>query len=402
MSLKRPISIVVLIDALGWTYLEGHSFLSGFVPYQNPVRTILGFSSGAIPTILTGQPPVVTKHWNLLYYDPLNSPFRWTRFTGFLPRPVLDHKITRRMITELGRRFLGMGPSFECCVSPRLLPWFDWVEKRNIYGEGGISGAPSIFDDLSAHHIPYRAYSYHDLSDPDIILRAEADLKDTDARLFFVYLSEMDMFLHLHCHEPGEVTRKLHWYSDGISRLFEAAYTIDAQARLTVISDHGMAPVRNHYDLLAILETLGLRMPEDYLAVFDSTMARFWFFNERARRAVVEKLSSVPCGSWLSDNELVREGVLFPDRRFGEAIFLLNPGWLLSRSDFNGAGWMPKGMHGYHPDDTYSDAILLTNYLSQSEKVRTIAAVHGHISEAIRYVSDFSATPLDSAFGVPA
>jgi len=402
MSLKRPISIVVLIDALGWTYLEGRSFLSGFVPHRNPVRTILGFSSGAIPTILTGQPPVVTKHWNLLYYDPQSSPFRWTRSIGFLPELVLDHRITRRAITELGRRFLGMGPSFECCVSPRLLSWFDWAEKRNIYSEKGISGAPSIFDDLFAHQVPYRAYSYHDLSDAKIILRANADLKDTDARFFFVYLSEMDMFLHLHCDEQGEVTRKLRWYADGISKLFETAYAIDSGARLTVISDHGMAPVRNHYDLLGLLEGLSFRMPEDYLAVFDSTMARFWFFNDRARRAVVEKLSNITCGSWLSENELMREGVLFADRRFGEAIFLLNPGWLLSRSDFNGAGWMPKGMHGYHPDDRHSDAILLTNYVSRSENVRTIAGIHGHMSEAIRYVSGSSAEPLNSVFGVPA
>ena len=51
-------------------------------------------------------------------------------------------------------------------------------------------------------------------------------------------------------------------------------------------------------------------------------------------------------------------GVLFPDRRFGEAIFLLNPGWLFSRSDFD---WAPVGMHGYHPDDAHSDAIFLAD-----------------------------------------
>jgi hypothetical protein len=39
----------------------------------------------------------------------------------------------------------------------------------------------------------------------------------------------------------------------------------------------------------------------------------------------------------------------------------LHPGWLLTRSDFNGKGWMPVGMHGYHPDDSYSDAVFLSN-----------------------------------------
>ncbi|MGH9740043.1 MAG: alkaline phosphatase family protein [Candidatus Acidiferrales bacterium] len=402
MSFRRQISIVVLIDALGWKYMEGRPFLDHLLPYRDPVRTILGFSSGAIPTILTGQLPVVTGHWNLLYYDPKNSSFRWARHLGLLPESVLEHRVTRRIITEVGRKVLSMGPSFECCVSPRLLPCFDWVEKKNIYAEGGVSGAPSIFDDLARQRIPYRSYSYHDFSDADVLRRAEADLKGTNARFLFVYLSEMDMFLHLHCHEPEDIANKLRWYESELSKLFRVARSIDADACLSVISDHGMAPVRNHYDLIGQLEPLRLRMPEDYLAVFDSTMARFWFFNEDARRAVIERLSSLPCGSWLSDDELAREGVLFADRRFGEAIFLLDPGWLLSRSDFNGAGWMPKGMHGYHPDDSHSNAILLTNYVSRSENVRTIAGIHGHMSEAIRYVSGSSAEPLNSVFGVPA
>ena len=100
---------------------------------------------------------------------------------------------------------------------------------------------------------------------------------------------------------------------------------------------------------------------DDYLAVYDSTMARFWFFSEKARREITECLQAQPCGRVLSDEELSEMGTLFPDRRFGELVYLLDPGWLISRSDFNGTGWAPKGMHGYHPDDPYSDAIFLTN-----------------------------------------
>lgn len=401
MSSKRPISIVVLIDALGWKYLERRPFLDKFLPYRGGVRTVLGFSSGAIPTILTGKPPAVTGHWNLLYYDPQNSAFRWARYFDFLPQRVLDHRVTRRLVTEVGRRVLRMGPSFECCVSPPLLSWFNWVEKKNIYSEGGISGAPSIFDDLSRRGIPYRAYSYHELSDTDILDRAEADLKDTDARFFFIYLSEMDMFLHLHCHEPEQITSKLRWYEGRIAKIFDVARAIDSEARLSVISDHGMTPVSHQYDLLGELEPLGLRMPDDYLAVFDSTMARFWFFTEAARRLVIDRFSELPCGRWLLNDELKGEGVFFPDGRFGEQVFLLHPGWLLSRSDFNGARWMPAGMHGYHPDDPYSDAILLSNYELPGSPVQNIADVHRHMWGSIQHVWD-PAVRLPMELGVSA
>ena len=143
---NRPnISIFVLIDALGWKYLEGHQFLSDVLPYRRPLRTVLGFSSGAIPTMLTGVFPSQHGHWNLFYYDPQGSPFRFLRYFRFIPDRFLDSRISRKVVKELGRRVLGMGPLFECCVSPRLMPYFNWVEKRNIYSRGGITGAPSIF-----------------------------------------------------------------------------------------------------------------------------------------------------------------------------------------------------------------------------------------------------------------
>jgi type I phosphodiesterase/nucleotide pyrophosphatase len=377
---RRPINLTVLIDALGWRYLENKSFLDGWLPYRRPLRTILGFSSGAIPTILTGLPPSITGHWNLLYYDPDDSPFHWMRYFQFLPYALMENRITRRLVREVGRRFLGMGPGFECCVSPRLLPLFNWVEKKNIYHRGGINGAQSIFDVLAQAKISSRAYSYHDSTDSEIFRHAEADLKNSDATFFFIYLCEMDMFLHLHCLEPAKIKTKLEWYEHNLQKLFELARAIDPEARLTLTSDHGMTPVRNHYDLIGQLEPLGLQMPKDYLAVFDSTMARFWFFTDGAYQKINNAFKDLPCGGWLDDEQLKSAGVYFDDRRFGERIFLLHPGWLLSRSDFNGAGWMPAGMHGYHPDDSYSDAIFLASHPPSFEP-QTIADVYPHMRE---------------------
>jgi hypothetical protein len=131
------------------------------------------------------------------------------------------------------------------------------------------------------------------------------------------------------------------------------------------------------------VEALGFTMPRDYLAVYDSTMARLWFFNERARRDIVDQLRRLTCGRLLTDEELDRLGILFVDRRYGEVVFLLNPGWLLSHSDFHGRAWKPNGMHGYHPDDPYSDAIFLTNH-KPSREARTIADLFPHMLEAIQ------------------
>jgi hypothetical protein len=360
--MNKRLHVFVLIDALGWSVLEGREFLQDLLPFRRPLRTVLGFSSGAIPTILTGVPPEQNGHWNLFYYDPKGSPFRWLRYFAWLPDRLLNHRVTRRLLKEVGRRVLGLGPSFECSVSPRFLPWFNWVEKRNLYDAGGTIGAPSIFDRLKEHNVEYRVYSYHHATDAEIVRQAERDIQGRAAEFFFIYLSEMDLFLHNNFGDTPKVEEKLAWYEKKLRRLFEISKGVDAERTFTVFSDHGMTLVENHFDLVAHIRQLGLTMPDDYLAVYDSTMARFWFFNSPAREKMLDMLRLLPCGRVLPDEELRALGIFFPDRRFGEIVFLLDPGWLISASDFNGKGWMPVGMHGYHPDDAYSDGVFLSNH----------------------------------------
>jgi predicted AlkP superfamily pyrophosphatase or phosphodiesterase len=380
-DLAGGLHIFVLIDALGWEIIKNRQFLNDELPFRKPLETVLGYSSGAIPTILTGLNPAQTGHWNLFYYDPKESPFRWLRWFGFLPGWMLNSRLSRKVITELGRRVLGMGPLFDCGVSPGLLPLFNFVEKRNIYAEGGIPNSVSIFDLLRARGVPYHVYSYHQLSDSRIVDQARIDIESGDAHFFFLYLSEMDHFLHAQCDDPEPVAERVAWYDQQLRKVFEVAARKDPNMTFTVISDHGMTPVHSKYDLVGKIEALGFSMPKDYLAVYDSTMARYWFFNDNARKAILSELKQTSCGRVVEDPELERLGILFPDRRYGELVFLLDPGWLLATSDFNGNGWHPVGMHGYHPSDSHSSAIFLSNQHPRHQ-VSTIADIYPCLAEA--------------------
>ncbi len=374
--------IFVLIDALGWEFLKAREFLNELL-YRQPLKTVLGFSSGAIPTILTGLPPSRTGHWNLFYYDPARSPFRWLRHARFVPPGILDHRVTRRALREIGRRVLHLGPLFECCVRPSLLRHFNWIEKENIYGPNGIPGTRSIFDLLAANQISHRVYSYHEFRDEEIFKQANRDLRNSHPDFLFLYLCELDSMLH---DAPGgseELDKKLAWYGAQLGELFRAARQVDPQTRITVFSDHGMAPVRYRFDLVSHVAASGLSMPDDYLAVYDSTMARFWFFSERARQTITSILTNLPCGRILTDSELEDLGVFFPDRHYGELIFLLHPSWLIASSDFNGTGWNPQGMHGYHPDDPYSYGVFLSNE-TPSFEVQSVLDVYRCMEEAVK------------------
>jgi len=191
--------IFVLIDALGWELIRKRPFLANFLGHQQTLRTMLGYSSGIIPTMLTGRNPAETGMWNLVYLDPENSPFRRLRKLGTLPGRLLDNRIGRRVLTEIGRRVLGMGSNFDVCVPPQTLPWFHWAESRNIYARDGVPGQQSIFDLLYAKGVAHKIYSYKDpLTDAEILSRAAVDVANGGEQFFFLYLSELHMFLNLH------------------------------------------------------------------------------------------------------------------------------------------------------------------------------------------------------------
>ncbi len=381
MKPAAPPRIFVLIDALGWRYASEARFLEGILDYRTPLRTVLGFSSAAIPTILTGLAPERHGHWNLFYFDPEGSPFRWLRPLKFLPDAAVNNRLVRRAITEIGRRVMGLGPVFDCAVSPRLLPWFNWTEKRDIYARGGIAGSRSFFDLLEERGVDHRVFTYHQSSDQEILRQAAEDLKAGRAEVLFLYLSELDMLLHGQCHNRANWSTALARYDTDLRRLFELALRRDERATLAVFSDHGMTPVRHHQAVAGEIRRLGFRMPEEYLAVYDSTMARFWFFSESARQAITARLEAMAGGRILTDEELQRLGVFFADRRHGELIYLLDPGRLLVDSDFHNGGWKPAGMHGYHPDDPDSDGIFLSN-AEPATPVRAVADVHAFLVQS--------------------
>lgn len=379
--MNQRLQVIALIDALGWEYIRERPFLDDVLSYRTPLQTVLGFSSGAIPTMLTGLMPERHGHWNLFYYDPEHAPFWWLKAFNWLPKPVLDNRYSRKAIKELGRHVLHLGPTFECAVLPNLLPYFNFSERRDIYAPNGIETVPSLFDELERERRSYRVYTYQQCSDAEIMRRAKRDMVESDAILLFLYLSEMDGFLHMHCKEQDAIDKKLRWYEEQLREVFAVARRRDPEAFLVVCSDHGMTPVSRHADLVAAVEKLGLRMPQDYLAVYDSTMARFWFFNEAARSRVSDVLQSADCGRVLAKSELLDFGLNFPDDRYGELIFLLHPGWMVAESEFNGRGWYPEGMHGYHPGDSYSHAIFLSNE-KPLQPMLTIADVYYAIRHA--------------------
>ena len=357
------IVLFLLIDAMGWEYVKASGLLDTSPDlHGNEVRTILGYSSAAVPTILTGRYPDEHGRWNLLRYSPETSPFAWTRFLSFVPEGLLANRYAHKAISIISKRIARAEGHFSTYGMPvRHLRLFDICETSNIYKPGGIEGSISVFDYFVDRKIPYKACSYHDGADEALLEQAEQDVRKGPESVFFLYLPELDAYLHDHCNDLESVCRRIEWYFEKIRSLVDIAKTRASEVRYFVFSDHGMTPVTERYDLIGELRRAGVGPELNYMSVFDSTMARFWFNDKKLREDVDAFLRQCPAGRILDDAELKKLRVFFPDHRYGQLIFLMNPGSIIQPSFFG--KYAPAGMHGYHPDDPHSSGAYISNVL---------------------------------------
>jgi hypothetical protein len=357
---KSPkISIVVFIDALGWEVLKGRRFMEDRLPFRRKLRSVFGFSSACIPSILTGLMPRDHRHWSFFYYSPQTSPFKPLRLLGLLPKSVVDRGRVRNLVSKLIKRLYSYTGYFQLYNIPfKYIDKFDYCEKSDLFVPGGMNRGENIFDHLSRAGVPYHVSDWRD-SEENNLDALKADLQKGEVVFALLYMASMDALLHEVGKESPQVDRKLAWYEDRLEDILRTASEHYEEVRLFICSDHGMATIHTHVDLMSKVESLGLAFGRDYTATYDSTMGRFWFHNAAARERIVTLLEQVPDGRILSQDELKQLGCDFEGDQYGELIFLMNAGVLIVPSHM---GLKPiTGMHGYHPDDPDSDASLLSN-----------------------------------------
>ena len=361
MSAGKELALFVFVDALGWEIVTRHPFLDDVWVTQQPLETVLGYSCTCDPTILTGAMPQDHGHFSFFLPDRRGtSPLRNLRWLSRLPSYLVDRGRVRRWLSRGVAASCGFDGYFQLYETPwEVLPHFDYSEKKDIYQPGGIiGGQPTIFDRLRREQIPF-ALSDWRRSEADNFRHMRHEVQSGEVQFAYLYLAGLDGILHAEGTESPRVVEHLRWYERELKQIIQTASQQYDDVRVYVFSDHGMTDVHQHLDLIKSIEALPLRFGRDYLAYYDSTMARFWFRSERAETQIRAALSAVSGGRPLSDHELERNGVLFPDRRYGELIFLCDPGVLICPS-FMGRKPM-KGMHGYDPCDRHSSASFQTN-----------------------------------------
>ena len=369
--------IVLVVDALGDRLACAAPGFAAALGHRRRIETVLGFSSGALPTLFTGRMPA--EHGRFLMYARASrgTPFAGFQWTRALPRPVRESALVGRVLSRVVAR-RGVRGYFHLYDVPRwMLPHFDLPERADIFRPGGLP-LDSFWDALERRGLTWRQWNWR-TPEAHNLRELERSAASGDASVLVCYTADLDAALHHEGTGGSGVRERIGRYGALLDRLAGGGAPGSAPW-VYLVSDHGMVDVRSTADVMGRLARLPVRWPRDYLAFFDSTMARFWWRGENGRRAVLEALSAEPLGRWLEDGELARLGASFPGREYGDAIFLLHPGVLMVPS-FMGKHPL-AAMHGYDPSHPDMAALLWSNR-PVPESVRRLADVRGFLESEL-------------------
>lgn len=205
------------------------------------------------------------------------------------------------------------------------LPFFNYCEKTDIFAENGLTPVKNLCDVLNETKVPYLISDWRKPQALNIEQMKKA-VKERTIEFGFLYTADFDGFLHDNIKKPETIAKEIKKYEQAIKELLQIGNDNYDDFTLAVISDHGMTPLCGTLDLKSQINKLGLKFGKDYVAVFDSTMARFWFLNAHAREQIMQVLISQTDAKLLTQAERQEYGIDFKDNMFGEEILLLEPG----------------------------------------------------------------------------
>jgi len=352
----KKLALYTFIDAFGYDIFKQHPhFLDGIITDSKPLKSVLGFTNTCLPSILSGKYPQEHEQASLFFHSE-NSPFKWMKILSLLP-DFFDRFRVRNILSKIVKRLHNYTGYFQLYSIPfDKLSYFDFTEKRDYFVPGGSFN--TIFDYCVENNIKYHCSNWRE-SEASNINAIKNEIREGKIRFGWLYLPSLDGVMHTYGTQSDTASQKIDWLDAQIRNIYQEALKHYDEVSLYVFSDHGMYDISGGFDLISKIEALDLHYGKDYIAMYDSTMARFWFKNDVARKKISELLQTVQEGDILDDCALKEIKCYFEDGRFGELFFLMKPSIVINPSYFGKN--LIKGMHGYHPEASGSNAILLSN-----------------------------------------
>lgn len=333
--------LVVFVDALGPAQFQRFGDRLWFLPYQRTLRGVLGYSSGALPTILTGTPPSIHGRMCLFsrHQDDSLGILSPLSILGFLPRILHERQWVRRRAASWLCKHSGISGYVALHrVPPEAFHWLDLPEREDIFQAESIGGARTFLADARDAGLSVFTANWR-LDETRRWQSAFSMLAQQKPDLTFLYSTELDAHLHDIGNESAATDEILSRIACRIGRARDLLGNDSRPLVTIVIGDHGMADVTGIVDPRPIAAQLHIDQ-----TIIDSTMWRFW--GDDITLSITRKMlesSGIP-GSWLDLRALRTRCAPVVGAPYGQAIWLLPEGTIFAPS---WVGNSARGMHGY-------------------------------------------------------
>ncbi len=354
----RPV-LAFFFDGLKPESLEYMPFLNSFAQKRR-MKSEFGHSVTCHPSMYTGVHPDKHLQWFVWRYDPVRTPFKWTRMFKYMG--LVDNIGSRYFLHKYTRQYRPRNTSWfgvPLLVNLPLRYWqyFNVVEDRSWDEPGYLKTYPTAFDILRQHNLEFQVIGMVKGAGDEFAQIGNFTFERIRPWTYF-FFGSTDGYSHKFGQDSPTTIERLR----ALDRLVEQQYR-EYEKRVPefdvlVWSDHGHIRSPERVDIHSRFKQHGTNLNR-FIHLIDSNYARFWFRNDRERAIVTKVLSDMPEGFILTDEHMRRYHLPTVDNRYGDLIFHLDVPYLFSKTIW-GFSRGQASMHGYLPDYADSDGLFLT------------------------------------------
>lgn len=383
MSRNSPLLLFIQLDALRHDYIarDQTPFLwelrgEGLCGKLQPT---FGFEPDG--AYLAGLYPDECDGGAHFWRDPEESPYKFTRLLPAIIASLdgMPGRISRKLLTKFIRLNKKWQYEFMPCAPYAILKQFAPAPKLFPPGTRGHA-IKDLFSLCNENKVPW---FFH--GSPQYRVSLDEGFSRINASLFppvkfaFWHIADIDHMGHRFGPKSPEIRKAMKRIDEKVNEVFPVLKERFGDLHIVIIGDHGMAEVRSCFDIAAHLRLLDIDGEKAPPVFIDSTMVRFWFSHRSQQEYVRSVLEHLSVGRILEKKDLERYHLNYKHNRFGDLIYLAEPGILFSPNYFQGRS-LVKGMHGYapeHPDQQSgfiinSSAITKPQHMDQPVDMRRI------------------------------
>lgn len=350
-------TVFVLVDALKSLYLtqENMPFLFELSQRSYYIRNIIpcaGFCERS--EIFTGLDGYDTGNFSAIGFLPESSPYKNDRIIlkSFCILNQISTRICKRLFTRW--RINNRKELNKYRIPYTSLKNFALTED----GGNQFTDYETLFKKLDNSNLTYTLDAFTSLADFAPRLNVPLDIfvkSEIEKGKYFIplYIGIIDSMGHKYGANMEGLKPYLKDVDNQLSDLYDHAQK--SGYTFAVMGDHGMVPVVKRVDIMSMVAECPYKQGKDYEVFYDSTMVRFWFFDNKAERYIRELL-----GREFSNSGFLVDQTNFAKYRvpldiysttgkpvYGNMVWCANPGVLVSPDYFHSVSESENGMHGY-------------------------------------------------------